>query len=102
MYILLILAAALLAIWWLNDKTVYVGQASAVSNKMKHYSQDSRTLFIMLDNKLPNPRHNLLVATVPISLAQHITALNAPTVPVRVTVRQRWGCEPRVTAVRLA
>ncbi len=89
--------AVLLFITWLStDKVVYQGEAHAMPNDMRHYSQRTRTVFIVLGEKLPG--HEILIGEVSLEQAQEI-AEDQPAATVDVTVKKRAFQKPRVTNI---
>jgi hypothetical protein len=89
-------ALILLVLWLASDRTVYKGHAQAMPNKMPHYSKTTRTVFILVGDKVPGCE--TMVAEVPLSTAASIAAAG-PMAPVQVTIKQRVFGKPRVTCV---
>lgn len=95
----LIVAVGLIALLYapaFKTRVVYAGLAHATPNVMPHYSQTTRTVFVVFGDELPdNP---ILIAEVSLQKASAIAAAQ-PAAPVQVVVKQRGKGQPYIASL---
>ena len=79
-----------------KTRVVYKGLAHAMPNVMPHYSQTTRTVFVVFGDELPDDP--ILVAEVSLQKAAAIAAAK-PAAPVQVIVKQRGNGKPYVASL---